>query len=410
MQQQGHLYQQCAMLTFDECRRDIGLVEDVLKVFCSGGKVPLRKNHEPETRYTSFEFCAKTWLLNSADIPSVPSAMETSHRRRWRCTFMRNSITHDPACVNIAERVFLADHEAKPFCGSPAAVWTWWHDWLWPYMTEHKPSEWLDTLTAPDPTSRTSQEYRGVVGGGGCGGGGGFACPCACGCGCGCCCCCCCCCCCRCDCCAEERQRECLCVFLWWRRKDTEWLLRRMARLTETMSPEDEIEKGEEGEQVLVLGKEAERLVRGTHVAIVQPFFPGHLVNRTAVACNPGVASKRARSDKKLKVDCLLDAIALFPHLIRQVEPKAPLRFQRRMVHLQAFEDGLQRIAGQNVTPVFGTWEQWSWTTGTGESVWDDVCQGMTIGSFFVNEFVFYMLEHASYSGFICLRRTCVNA
>lgn len=184
-----------------------------------------------------------------------------------------------------------------------------------------------------------------------------------------------------------------------------------MARLTETMSPEDEIEKGEEGEQVLVLGNEAERLVRATHGAIVQPFFPGHVVNRTAVACNPGVASKRSKSDKKLKVDCLLDAIALFPHLIRQVEPKAPLRFQRRMVRLQAFEDGLQRIAGQNVKPMFGTWEQWSWTTGTGESVWDDVCQGMTIGSFFVNELVFYMLEHANYIvDFICLRRKCVNA
>lgn len=170
-----------------------------------------------------------------------------------------------------------------------------------------------------------------------------------------------------------------------------------MARLTETMSPEDEIEKGEEGEQVLVVAQDAERLVRGTHVAIVQPFFPGYLVNRTAVARNPGVASKRARSDKKLKVDCLLEAIALFPHLIRQVEPKAPLRFQRRMVRLQAFEDGLQRIADQNVKAVFGTWEQWSWTTGTGESVWDDVCQG-TIGSFFVNELVLYnMLEHASY-------------
>ena len=361
MQQQGHLYQQCAMLTFDECRRDIGLVEDVLKVFCSGGKVPLRKNHEPETRYTSFEFCAKTWLLNSADIPSVPSAMETSHRRRWRCTFMRNSITQWVGWFRLSLRMLLLLLVVVVVVGG---------GWL------VVGGCWLFVVCCFVVCS------------------------------------CCCYCCCRCDCCAEERQRECLCVFVWWCRKDTEWLLRRMARLTETMSPEDEIEKGEEGEQVLVLGNEAERLVRATHGAIVQPFFPGHVVNRTAVACNPGVASKRSKSDKKLKVDCLLDAIALFPHLIRQVEPKAPLRFQRRMVRLQAFEDGLQRIAGQNVKPMFGTWEQWSWTTGTGESVWDDVCQGMTIGSFFVNELVFYMLEHASYIvgafACTCCRDSCM--
>ena len=108
---------------------------------------------------------------------------------------------------------------------------------------------------------------------------------------------------------ALKRDRESVCVSLFGGvGRIQNGCCGRMARLTETMSPEDEIEKGEEGEQVLVLGNEAERLVRATHGAIVQPFFPGHVVNRTAVACNPGVASKRSKSDKKLKVDCLLDA------------------------------------------------------------------------------------------------------
>ena len=159
LQQQGHLYQHCVMLTFDECRRDAGVVEDVLKVFTAGGDIPLRKNHESETRYTNFAYTGKNWLMNGADIPFLPTALERSHSRRFRCTFMRNTMTHDETVVDIQKGIFLADPEAKNFCAMPAAVWSYFHDWLWPWMTQRKPMEWYHLLNAPAPDSQTQKDF-----------------------------------------------------------------------------------------------------------------------------------------------------------------------------------------------------------------------------------------------------------
>ncbi|CAJ1380004.1 unnamed protein product [Effrenium voratum] len=104
-QQQGHQFFSCVWLTFDECRRDQGVIEDLLKLFTSGGHVPLRRNHEQETRYFSWAFCAKAWLMNAADIPIIPSALETSHARRLRCSYLRNTLTQDLDSVDIKGRV-----------------------------------------------------------------------------------------------------------------------------------------------------------------------------------------------------------------------------------------------------------------------------------------------------------------
>lgn len=157
-QQRGHQFFSCVWLTFDECRRDQGVIEDVLKIFTSGGQMPLRSNHEQETRYFSWPFCAKAWLMNAADVPMIPSAMETSHARRFKCSFLRNTLTHDMASVDVINRIFLADQDAKTFCASPTAVWTFFHDWIFPFM-QHTPfQQWHSILTAAPDDSLTAKD------------------------------------------------------------------------------------------------------------------------------------------------------------------------------------------------------------------------------------------------------------
>lgn len=54
-----------------------------------------------------------------------------------------NTMTHDETVVNIQKGIFLADPEAKNFCAMPAAVWSYFHDWLWPWMTQrNRATQW----------------------------------------------------------------------------------------------------------------------------------------------------------------------------------------------------------------------------------------------------------------------------
>ena len=87
----------------DEVGRDHGACKDTLKPFCSGGKVPFRRNHEQEVKYTSWECCAKCWPMYTADFPIIPFAIEASHSRRFRATFMRANLKHDIEAVNVEE-------------------------------------------------------------------------------------------------------------------------------------------------------------------------------------------------------------------------------------------------------------------------------------------------------------------
>ena len=86
------------LLTLDECR-DAGVIKDTLKLFISGGMMPLRRNHEQETHYTSFAFSAKCWLLNTADAPLLPAALETSHSRE-----VAACATCSPRAASVARR------------------------------------------------------------------------------------------------------------------------------------------------------------------------------------------------------------------------------------------------------------------------------------------------------------------
>lgn len=50
----------------DEVRRDHGVPEDTVKFFCSGGEIPIRKNHEQETKYTLCEVQAHESTLQAS--------------------------------------------------------------------------------------------------------------------------------------------------------------------------------------------------------------------------------------------------------------------------------------------------------------------------------------------------------
>ena len=133
-QVQGANFIHAAFLTFDECKRDSGIMEDIVKVFVGGGWLPLRRNHEAETRYGHWACTGKVWAMNSGDIPRVPTAEEVSHQRRFRCTYMRSTFTALEEEVDIPNKVFHADPGAKSFMSSGEAVWCFFQDFLFPHL------------------------------------------------------------------------------------------------------------------------------------------------------------------------------------------------------------------------------------------------------------------------------------
>ena len=71
-------------LSIDESNPRNGIVTDTLKKFSSGEKLEMRRNHEQNTTYASFDFAGKAWGLNEKDIPTLASgALEESFARRY---------------------------------------------------------------------------------------------------------------------------------------------------------------------------------------------------------------------------------------------------------------------------------------------------------------------------------------
>ncbi len=158
--------------------------------------------------------------------------------------------------------------------------------------------------------------------------------------------------------------------------QDTQWLLARMTRTIDKLHPDDD----EKSDLAMAhpANSAAETLVRQTHAAIDQKFFPQHLVNRTSVQQNPGVGQRKAGSNKRLRSECLQAAVEEWPHLIKLLpsQPNKAARFQRRMIDLERFETSMAGVA-EEPCKVFGTWKDWAWADFTGEQAWDPVCQGV---------------------------------
>ena len=188
--------------------------------------------------------------------------------------------------------------------------------------------------------------------------------------------------------------------------QDTQWLLARMTRTIDKLHPDDD-EKSDLA-KAQPANSAAETLVRQTHAAIYQKFFPQHLVNRTNVQQNPGVGQRKAGSNKRLRSECLQAAVEEWPHLIKLLpsQPNKAARFQRRMIDLERFETSMTGVA-EEPCKVFGTWKDWAWADFTGEQTWDPVCEG--VGSWaasFVSYVHRYLQEcHYTYESPRCVDR-----
>ena len=69
---QGHLRRKLLWMSFDESKPTAGLSEEIFKLFCSGGMLALRRNHEAETRYASRGYAGESWCMDPNDAPIVP--------------------------------------------------------------------------------------------------------------------------------------------------------------------------------------------------------------------------------------------------------------------------------------------------------------------------------------------------
>ncbi|CAE6948302.1 unnamed protein product [Symbiodinium sp. CCMP2456] len=355
-QQQGSNFIQCCYLVFDECRREQGLIEDLVKVFVGGGWLPLRRNHEPETKYGHWAFAGKAWCLNVGDIPYLPTSQEISHARRFRCTFMRSHFTSNAADVDPDRKIFKADPSAKIFMASGEAVWCFYNDFLFPHLRKfgiHACSNALEYGTGSASTA-----------------------------------------------------------------KDSEWLLKRMNRSTDACCPED-LESQDTFDHKDKRRTTSEKIVRETHNVVDQEFFSAADVNRLTVPSNPGAVlpkgGKAQAGGKKLRVDFLKESIQLFPNLIRLVAGQTRQgvsldRFQRRQIDVADWERRtrrkgcrertwlacwkiacklscacepldrtLEKVAQESqeasVSDVFGSWDAWPWRPESEQ--WQDPEEGL---------------------------------
>ncbi|CAE7451478.1 unnamed protein product [Symbiodinium sp. CCMP2592] len=157
-QVQGANFLHSAFICFDEAKRDHPVMEEVLKLFVSGGQLPLRANHAADTRYGSWELCGKAWTMNTADVPCLPSAQERSHARRIRCTYMRSRFVHLESEVDASKRFFAADRSTKNFMSSPEAVWCWYNDMLFPHLKRYGVQACSDRLESPAADGQTAAD------------------------------------------------------------------------------------------------------------------------------------------------------------------------------------------------------------------------------------------------------------
>lgn len=71
---------------------------------------------------------------------------------------MRSRFTNETAEVNVAQKVFEADPAAKAFMGSPEAVWCFYHDFLFPHIKAEGLFVCSDNLEFVRPDSVTAKD------------------------------------------------------------------------------------------------------------------------------------------------------------------------------------------------------------------------------------------------------------
>ena len=311
-QVQGVNFIHSSFLTFDECKRDQGIMEDTVKVFVGGGWLPLRRNHEAETKYGHWAHSAKVWAMNVGDTPRVPTAEEVSHQRRFRCTYMRSKFTAIQDEVDVANKVFQADPSAKEFMASGAAVWCFFQDFLFPHLRSNGLQKCSDNLQYLMPETTLY--------------------------------------------------------------KDTHWLLQKMSRCSERPNPDEG--QGPAHPEIPVAQSRSERIIRETHAAVTTQFFSAKEVNRLLAPSNPGSAPPKKPGKKlrvEYLKESILEFPHLIRSVDGQVRAGNALdRFERRCLNVDAWQTCLQTCLGEaRVEEIAGTWQDWSWPQAAEASLAD---------------------------------------
>ena len=159
--------------------------------------------------------------------------------------------------------------------------------------------------------------------------------------------------------------------------QDSLRLLQRMARLTEAASPDD-MQTESVADPAKAAGTQAEALVREVHTMLQNQSFAPFAVNRLPLVHNPGVGAKTKHSAKRLRSECLQDAVKQWPHLIRQETDTAAgkIKFQRRMCDVALMEKIFAALTREPAQE-FGDWSAWTWPRqATGENAWDNFYEG----------------------------------
>ena len=319
---QGYLLAQMRWISFDECKPDSSIEEEIFKMFAGGGRIALRKNHEAETHKVSWEFCGKSWNMNTFDVPHVASAADNNFRRRLRCVFLRSQFMSDARKVRIQGRIFEADSSLKTWLASGEAACVFWAKITFPFIRAHSQQECYDMVG--DPTGSVPS--------------------------------------------------------------DTQWLVKRMTREIRNeeasgknpltgFSHAPEVAGRAKGGPQAVGADLARAILRETHCAATERnpgtrTWTASELCRLPTPCNPGcaVTTRKANMAGRLtKIDVFENCVAEHPYLFRVVDGirrgGATLRkYQKRMIDVARLERTLEAVSearGEQARDVFGDWAEW---------------------------------------------------
>ena len=124
--------------------------EDVMRVFLSGDRLPLRRNHEAETYEARWHKVGKSWNGNCKDCPYIASARESCFARRFRAMCLHSQFVSGTNKASVRDRVFRpADAELETWLSLPVAGFVFCRFWLLPFMAKNSKQDCRDLISNP---------------------------------------------------------------------------------------------------------------------------------------------------------------------------------------------------------------------------------------------------------------------
>ena len=119
---QRHRYRGLRWLSVGEERPTSGIEGDMSKVSVTVGRPPLSWNREAETHYATRTKFGKRRATNPDNAPNVPSAGQTSYRRRLRRERARSKLSANPEEPDHRDGVLLSDDTTRGWARSEEAA------------------------------------------------------------------------------------------------------------------------------------------------------------------------------------------------------------------------------------------------------------------------------------------------